>query len=387
MFSFVSEPWDLVLNYIKQILPAAIKAIAIYYNSSKNIICVREFSPQENDFPFELDISSSYNKIKNLRIDTKEDNWLLPDEIPFGSNLESKKHNYDIFIENKRNILQLSFPNYYDNNYDLLYIYLPENNFVPGINSAVQKLSQENKIILSNTVKNSIKYVINTYNSDSKVYDELLSSVENLKSLLKKKGTEDNYKSRWIEYAQDILLTVEYDNINVEFSFSDKALELINNYKGKIVDFSDYIKKAAKNALITNNIKKTKNIIIEDFNFPALEIKKENIVQPVFNVDIEAKYQKTYILLDRYEEAAENVIRNRPLALRNKAISGTELGKYVGNGITAAAISDAIKKHKSKISKLLLKKELADKWPLLRKLFKPVINTLNTYNNIEEKTA
>ena len=248
MFSFVSEPWDLVLNYIKQILPAAIKAIAIYYNSSKNIICVREFSPQENDFPFELDISSSYNKIKNLRIDTKEDNWLLPDEIPFGSNLESKKHNYDIFIENKRNILQLSFPNYYDNNYDLLYIYLPENNFVPGINSAVQKLSQENKIILSNTVKNSIKYVINTYNSDSKVYDELLSSVENLKSLLKKKGTEDNYKSRWIEYAQDILLTVEYDNINVEFSFSDKALELINNYKGKIVDFSDYIKKAAKNA-------------------------------------------------------------------------------------------------------------------------------------------
>ena len=110
-------------------------------------------------------------------------------------------------------------------------------------------------------------------------------------------------------------------------------------------------------------------------------------MQPVFNVDIEAKYQKTYILLDRYEEAAENVIRNRPLALRNKAISGTELGKYVGNGITAAAISDAIKKHKSKISKLLLKKELADKWPLLRKLFKPVINTLNTYNNIEEKTA
>lgn len=386
MFSFNVEIWELVLYSIKRILPAAVKAIAVFYSADEKTIIAKTISNEINNSVVQLDISKCFNQINDLRT-SKQDIWLKHNEIPFDTDFGTEKY-FNIFTENERNVLSLSFPNPADKKNDILFVYLPESRFLSGISSSLKILSQENKNIIGQLVKNSVNHIIDTAASDNKSYEELIDSVDRLKTLLKKKEAEAEKNSSWIEYAQYILDNYEFENFKTDFVFSDDAINLINNYNGKIYNFAEYIKKAAKSALILNNPKKHGKIIIETYNFSIIE-DDESEAHPLNKhfKNLEPQLHKAYLLLDRYEEAAAKAIKNRPYEEKHRPLTGTEIGNYVDNGITPAAISDAIRKKRSKISKLLLKQELFDKWPLLRKQFKPIINTLTPKEIFKEKIA
>ena len=75
-----------------------------------------------------------------------------------------------------------------------------------------------------------------------------------------------------------------------------------------------------------------------------------------------AALNKTVALLDRYEQAA------RQIELRSERINGRNLAAELQ--ISAPAITDAIKKHNSKIKRLLEK--YPSKWPLICDFIRPI---------------
>ncbi|NPA38037.1 MAG: hypothetical protein GXO47_14435 [Chlorobi bacterium] len=89
------------------------------------------------------------------------------------------------------------------------------------------------------------------------------------------------------------------------------------------------------------------------------------------------RMDKAYQLLEKLENAAQKLIANeiRP--------SSERIGKAMDKQITAPAIRDAIKKNQNRILQLLRK--YPDKWPYIRKEFRPVLNIMPNSNYIYEK--
>ena len=83
----------------------------------------------------------------------------------------------------------------------------------------------------------------------------------------------------------------------------------------------------------------------------------------------DSRYTKTIHILNRLELAAKKV------QSEGKSLNGSNVGLAMETPISAPAISDALKKHKSKIQNLC--NEFPDEWKLIRKHFKPIINTLS----------
>lgn len=80
----------------------------------------------------------------------------------------------------------------------------------------------------------------------------------------------------------------------------------------------------------------------------------------------EDRYTKTIYLLDRLETAAKEVV------MLKKKLTGKNVGELCDRPISAAAITDALDKHKKKIIDLFEK--YPDKWEIIRNDFRPVRN-------------
>jgi hypothetical protein len=76
------------------------------------------------------------------------------------------------------------------------------------------------------------------------------------------------------------------------------------------------------------------------------------------------KYEKTWMLLDKLENAAQEVKAN------NKKLIRENVGIHCPTPITAPAITDAVKKHYAKI--IYLMKKYPDRWTIIRNEFRPV---------------
>ncbi len=115
----------------------------------------------------------------------------------------------------------------------------------------------------------------------------------------------------------------------------------------------------------------TSDILIDDFHILMNE--KEEIKQKeVINQNVKsvpAKYNKTFLLLEKLENAALNV------KSKNLLLTGVNIGNEFPTPVTPPAISDALKKHRQKI--IFLFNEYPSRWETIRKEFRPVQNILN----------
>jgi hypothetical protein len=121
--------------------------------------------------------------------------------------------------------------------------------------------------------------------------------------------------------------------------------------------------------------------LIADFHLVMDEKKeprqKESISEPVEGVPV--KYNKTFLLLDKLENAALHV------KSKNMLLTGANIGHEFPTPVTPPAITDALKKHKQKI--LFLFREYPDRWEIIRTEFRPVQNILNAKPFREQLSA
>ena len=130
---------------------------------------------------------------------------------------------------------------------------------------------------------------------------------------------------------------------------------------------------------MNRNVNFLDDILIDEFDLvmpkATLSLTNENKEEIVIN----DRYAKTKEYLDRYEKAAEQILKDR------LSLTGMNLGTYCSPKITPAAISDNIKKHRSKIVTLLHRYN--EKWPIIRENYRPIRKLLdnpNSQNSLKE---
>lgn len=85
---------------------------------------------------------------------------------------------------------------------------------------------------------------------------------------------------------------------------------------------------------------------------------------PVSHTSVSYQADKTSILLDRYEKAASQAQRN------GLEVNGKNVACLIEPAVSPAAITDALKKNRKKITHLLISNP--EKWPLIRKGLRPL---------------
>jgi hypothetical protein len=161
---------------------------------------------------------------------------------------------------------------------------------------------------------------------------------------------------------------------DLTINYTDDAVSyLADNY-----DDVRELEKSIRNSLIialNQSEGSTKNIQIQKNHVVILN--RDSSRKKEANID--TRFNRTITLLDRYENAASLVI-NEKLKL-----TGNNLGAHLNPPISPAAISDAIRKHASKITYLLTK--YPTRWSILRENFTPIQNKLYAKHEFDQKAS
>jgi hypothetical protein len=375
VFTFSEKPVLFLLNLLPSILPGIERIVAVYYSPDITAITSALIRKENEEYLQEsFHVSDSDSFFNHLRHENAPYTWLRNEDIPFEIKHEEKVQ-LEIFNELNNNILLLRIPNIYDANNDLFFIYFKKDLSNFGTINPGKILSTENKTIIGHILRNSIQTFIKISQDDKELYATLN---ENTRALIKERDilrdeleiTREKYKEGLIRLSNSYLEDLTKDN-EVIYRLSDDAIRKIKEYSGDIGSLKPLIVQAAHFAETMNLNDNTSDILIADFHIimdEKKEIKqKKSISVPV--QDVPAKYNKTFLLLERLENAALHV------KSKNLLLTGVNIGNELPNPVTPPAISDALKKHKKKI--LYLFHVYPERWQTIRSEFRPVQNILN----------
>lgn len=370
-FSYKHHFFHHILKNSEVLFPGATRVMGIYYCKKTLGIKVVERNLEEVSINLEAEID--FANFENYRKQRPRYSWVDLQS----SNPSRGENQLKIQGEYKNHCLLIRFPNSHDKLNDLLIIYFKNEEQVFRVSDKKQKLSTELKQSLASVYVRSLDVIRKQIEDDQAIHgliqehkaNLIESEVFNIKEIttLKKKQIL-LIKSIIDNKANELVPGNEFI-----FEWDDKALSYIAT---NFTDLSE-IDKIIKRALI---------IAINDADDNSNRIKvKETHVK---TIDIDAKedeqivttrYMRTTTLLDRYESAAAEVLKE------NKNLTGSNLGAALNPPITAAAISDAIRKHASKITHLLNKHP--QRWSILRSSFKAIQNKLYARGSLDQMAS
>jgi hypothetical protein len=156
---------------------------------------------------------------------------------------------------------------------------------------------------------------------------------------------------------------------SVEFIFTSDSLEAMKNFNSNILRLQSIIENAAAYAYNLNSHDKSKSIAIEEEYLelensdilPETQISKDE--NPQKNV---SKKERAELMLNRLEQAVKKVLANK------EKTNGINVGKAFTPPISAAAITDFLKKRTKEINEILT--EHPSRFPESRQCFKPLQN-------------
>lgn len=375
VFTFSEEPVKIILQLLPSLLPGIEKIIAVYYSRESNgitSILIRKENDEYITESFQISDSSSF--FNRMRSDNAPYSWLQKEDLPFEIK-HKEKVQLEIFNELNNNILLIRLPDSIDSNNDLFFIFFNKGMGNFGTITPSRVLSTENKTIIGNILRNSLITFLGISQNDKQ---SLIALNENIRILITDRNclrdelniTKEKYKEGLIRSCKSYLIDLTKRN-GVIYKFSDDAIKKIREYNGDIENLKSVILKAAHFAKTMNIEGNTSDILIDDFHILMNE--KEEIKQKeVINQNVKsvpAKYNKTFLLLEKLENAALNV------KSKNLLLTGVNIGNEFPTPVTPPAISDALKKHRQKI--IFLFNEYPSRWETIRKEFRPVQNILN----------
>ena len=386
-FSFSEKPVLFVLHKFPLLLPGINKVVALYYDkdlerlNSYTLLKVKEeYSIEESEVN---DPGESLNNLRKLSVPYS---WIQIEDIPF--EVSSK---YDvqltIFNELNNNILLLRIKNEYDELNDLFFIYFSTslNNF--GIVDNKKIISTENKVIIGHLLKNSIDAFLSNLTEDRELFIILSENNQSvIQELTKTKRelalTREKSKEGIIHLCKSYLeyLSSEY---GYGFIFSDEAMRKLRDYDGDPGLLRNILNNAANYAHSTHLNGNWKEIIIHDYHMIINDVQNKKPAEFIpatgQDSDIPVRYNKTFLFLNKLETAAQTV------KSKNLLLTSVNVGHEFPSPITPAAITDALKNHRSKILNLF--KLLPNRWHVIRTEFRPVQNILNPKIERQKRTG
>ena len=375
VFSFSEKPVLFILQLLPSLLPGIEKVIAVYYSPDSVDVSSDLIRKESGEYVQEsFQVSDSPSIFSRLRSDNAPYSWLRKEDLPFEIKPKERVQ-LDIFNELNNSILLIRIQNTFDNKNDLFFIYFNQDLSNFGTISPNKILSTENKTIIGHILRNSILTFIQNNRGDKDLFATLN---ENTRAMIKERNfLRDELEITWEKYKEGLIrlsnsyLTDLYKSNGVIYRLSDGAMKKIREYTGDIGNLKPVIAQAARYAETMNLEGITGDVLIADFHLVMDEKKeprqKESISEPVEGVPV--KYNKTFLLLDKLENAALHV------KSKNMLLTGANIGHEFPTPVTPPAITDALKKHKQKI--LFLFREYPDRWEIIRTEFRPVQNILN----------
>jgi hypothetical protein len=347
------HPIPYLLERLEHYLPGVSVTSALWLDFDKQIYTSNENQPLRE-----------YLKVKaqNTRSIQLITEWSQHDDL-FDNNT-SIKNQLSIEDEDAMNILRLYFTSPIDGQKDILTITFPNNVFLTSLNKTFKGISTQEKHILSSLLS-SILTAEHQKAIDERVFLARVEQINQkqagkIKQLTEDlKSTEQLYSSAIRNILNEFKRKLEQE-LNKEFSFSNKVVFKLAKERLSI----ESIESAVQNAIyLAYNLSLTEHKIKITEDHIQLDELNTQPIQTSIGVSND---RKTTTLLDRYEAAA--------LKAKEKGllVNGKNLAAQLDPPVTPPAITDAVKKNKSKIAYLL--QQYPDKWTYTRKSIKPISN-------------
>jgi hypothetical protein len=385
VFSFSEKPVLFILKILPSLLPGIEKVITVYYSPDSASIASELIRKENGEYIQEFfQVSDSHSIFSRLRSDNAPYSWLRKEDLPFEVRSKEKVQ-LEIFNELNNSILLIRIQNSFDTKNDLFFIYFNKDLSNFGSINPNKLLSTENKTIIGHILRNSIITFIQNNQNDKDLFATIN---ENTRAMIKERNilrdeleiTREKYKEGLIRLSNSYLTDLAKSN-GVTYRLSEGAMKKIREYTGDIGNLKPVIDQAACYAETMNLEETTGDVLIADIHLVMDEKKeprqRETIPGPVGEVPV--KYNKTFLLLDKLENAALHV------KSKNMLLTGANIGHEFPTPVTPPAITDALKKHKQKI--LFLFREYPDRWEIIRTEFRPVQNILNAKPFREQLSA
>ena len=374
--SISQHPIEFLIQQFSKIIPGIEKVCGYYFDERDFKIKYIEYSDETVSF-HEIE-DSKLILIQKQRGITQKYEWFKENYELF--NLQDKENPFQIAIadNDKQNLLCLRFTNPIDHLQDMVFIHFNGKIGALKLSLDDELIKPDEKNIIERLLYNSISFLISNERNNKKLYQSVISNFENLKSsnnALKKEVVEksDSYKKSISYFCKTYVYKIAKEE-NIKLNISNGAILKIiseNIPFDKIEPLLSQTIEMCMNRAIDSSI----DILIDEFDLImpkniSSKINKDSREEEVIITD---RYAKTKEYLDRYETAAEQIIKD------GVSLTGMNLGSYCSPKITPAAISDNIKKHRSKIITLLHRYN--EKWPIIRENYRPIRKLLEKPNN------
>ncbi len=319
----------------------------------------------------ELGASPFLARLQYFRNENQGPNWLQFKELPWAEEAPGSPTQLDMMKSESDNFLLMSIDNGSTLQSDLLVIEFDLSMNYYGMSRAGEELNPINKRILAVGLQSLITSYCRQLNQDRERFTELRKHVteerkeiQDLKDELQKK--QENYGLSIVGFAQEILkeLSKREDRI---FKLGDSAITKLKKYDGPFHWLSQAVEKAAFAALHFSDSHEGP-VYIESGDL-LMNPPKESTVTTSNKTTTTDKYASTIEFLDRYEASAQRA------GQIGEKITGKSIAANCQPPISPPAVSDVLKKHRSKIIKLM--KRYPQKWPILRSSFRPLIRILD----------
>lgn len=399
-YSFLELPALSILKDSLSLCPEIEKVIALYYNYNTANPEVKSVKEDKNDVIIEDLNIENQNVLLKLLYKKKHkisSSWYSDDELPF--NLKTKfsikpdsnkplskktaKSKPEVFSESDKRVLVLTYPDDRDHKY-IFYFFFNKNTSNFNMVNSDTVLTTENKSIICYFLLNSINTILKNNKNNLRILNILNDSSESAQKnnfQLKKdlESSKSNLKKCIIDLSEIYLRRLS-DKYKKDYILTNQAKDKLSLYTGDISNLEQIIEKAV---IVINNTNfnysdNSINILDWHINFDIYENNRDYKEEKNLNEDEFIKPRK---FLDEIEIAANELIN------RNIKFTSENLGKLLNVPITNAAISQKLKKYNIQITNIL--SENKEKYPKIRKYFKPIRKIINfkKLDNLYEKNA
>ncbi|MBN2779059.1 MAG: hypothetical protein JXR36_15585 [Bacteroidales bacterium] len=383
-FSFAKEPGIVLLKHLTSMMPYGVD-MYMYYAARDTAIYRADYKNSQIT-QFEITDDNELNQAFEIRKPKKNPySWEISREV-FSNfiSAENKAIQFNINHEEDHSVLSMRFNSANDQNNDVVFIsFKPELSFF-GIEGGRISMNTENKTLIANMLYKSCVSVLNQSQQDLQHLNEFtkktrttIDSVKVYKDKLKQ--LREEHHRNIISIAQNLIsgLSTKY---HIDFVFTDECVEAIKNFSSNLPRLQKIVENAAEYAYNLNSYRHLRTVIIEEeyleFDNSDLENRSEMHQKTPESVRPDKK-ERAAAMLDKIERAVKRVMANK------ERINGINVGKAFDPPISAAAITDYLKKHFDEINEIV--NSDPSLYPESRAHFRPLQNVIPEKKSI--KTA